>query len=149
MKSLGLLVVGLVLGGCGAASEPPEDASSALGQGCVPRANDGSPARANADPLTKVLGQQGQCPRDVLEFRSLLTASGASLETSFVNNRGFHAPNDGSFSFFESVSGTVGRRSCSSNGARYWISTDRKPLACTRYRIVSGCNGRTCVKSRM
>jgi len=68
---------------------------------CVPE-NLLSPAPQ--DPVARVLAEQDACPSNAVEFVERLKRSGARLEPTMVNFRGFHNPKDGAFFIFEIVS---------------------------------------------
>jgi len=90
----------------------PEDAAVQASEqkvtGCVAQGQAGAPpAPANHDAVAALLGAAPECPANVLEFRARLAREPASLATAFVDNRGFHNGAAGSFSLFESVTGTV------------------------------------------
>jgi hypothetical protein len=74
---------------------------------CIIRDNANRPTLNNNDPLAKLLSSGGPCPVNVFEFRARLLGAGAKIKTAFVSNRGFHNPAEGSFSFFEMVSGRL------------------------------------------
>lgn len=59
------------------------------------------------DALVQVLRGLPQCPPDVLVLRQELQKRGAELMTTMVANRGFHNASAGSFSLFESLTGTL------------------------------------------
>jgi hypothetical protein len=64
---------------------------------------------ANGDALFKLLGAQERCPENALVFRDLVQASGMKLSPAMVGNRGFSNPlPQGSFSFFEAITGSYG-----------------------------------------
>ena len=84
------------------------ETNGASGQpACVIRDNAGKAVLNNNDALGKFLLSSGACPPDVFELRARLLAAGAKLKTTFVANRGFHNPGEGSFSMFEIVSGKL------------------------------------------
>lgn len=60
-----------------------------------------------ADGIGVILSSSKQCPKDVFEFRQLIKQSNLSINTTMVANRGYHNPSQGSFSFFEMVSGKL------------------------------------------
>lgn len=74
--------------------------------GCIVIGPDDQPARANADPLARLLGKQTECPHDVVALRAALAREGARSAVAMVDNRGFHSA-EGSFSLFEVVTGPV------------------------------------------
>jgi len=64
---------------------------------------------AHDDALFKLLSAQPRCPENALVFRDLALASKLTLKPAMVANRGFHNPlPQGSFSFFEAVTGSYG-----------------------------------------
>jgi hypothetical protein len=65
------------------------------------------PVKTNQDPVARLLASSTSCPTDVFSFRKLLVTEGATIQTSLVNNQGFHNPDLGSFSLFEMVSGSL------------------------------------------
>src|SRR5437588_8978000 len=77
--------------------------------GCVILGNDDKPfGGENHDPLFKILKSPGKCPGNVFEFMALLQKTGMTLHPAFVGNRGYdNALPEGSFSFFEGVTGTL------------------------------------------
>jgi hypothetical protein len=62
---------------------------------------------APQDALAQVLRNLPQCPADVLVLRQELQKRGATFMTTLVANRGFHNASVGSFSLFESLTGTL------------------------------------------
>jgi hypothetical protein len=67
------------------------------------------PAEANGDALFKLLSAQDRCPENALIFRDLVQANGMRLRPAMVGNRGFNNPlPQGSFSFFEAITGSYG-----------------------------------------
>jgi len=60
------------------------------------------------DPLGQVLQGSASSPEDVIALRDAITNEGGSIASTMVANRRFHNPDAGSFSVFESVSGTIG-----------------------------------------
>jgi hypothetical protein len=67
------------------------------------------PPGANGDALFKLLSAQAACPQNALIFRQLLIDHTLAPAPAMVANRGFHNPlPQGSFSFFESVTGQYG-----------------------------------------
>lgn len=65
--------------------------------GCLDKASGG------IDLLGLVL--EKTCPHDVREFKELLNQDGLFVSAAMVSNRGFHNPDQGSFSIFETASG--------------------------------------------
>lgn len=63
----------------------------------------GQPVSGLEDAVFQVLRSTDQCPMNVGEFRDVLKEEGAIFATTMVANRGFHNPEQGSFSFFEMV----------------------------------------------
>jgi hypothetical protein len=82
------------------------------GAGCtIQNNNTTSPLApgANDDALFKLLSAQSRCPQNALIFRELLLANKLAPRPTMVANRGFHNPlPQGSFSFFETVTGSYG-----------------------------------------
>src|SRR4029453_13336760 len=76
---------------------------------CFPMNNEQErmPVKTNQDPVARLLASSTSCPTDVFSFRKLLVTEGATIQTSLVNNQGFHNPDLGSFSLFEMVSGSL------------------------------------------
>lgn len=72
---------------------------------CLVKNSVGGAARPWRDPLMTLLLGAEACPRNVVEFKGLLSARGFTSAPSMVANRGFHNPALGSFSFFEVVTG--------------------------------------------
>ena len=116
-KSLSRNVAGVVVVICGLLPLAPMPWDSAAGNLetpgssaeplCVIRDNAGKAVLNNSDALGKLLLSSGACPPNVFELRARLLAAGATIKTTFVANRGFHNPGDGSFSMFEIVSGKL------------------------------------------
>lgn len=89
-------------------SGKPLGAVDANGQPIPDRDMDGN-LLVNNDALYKLLTAQPRCPGNALEFRDLVLKNGLNLKPAMVANRGFHNPlPQGSFSFFEAVTGTYG-----------------------------------------
>jgi hypothetical protein len=64
---------------------------------------------ANGDALFKLLSAQPACPQNALIFRQLLVANKMTPRPAMVANRGYSNPlPQGSFSFFEAVTGQYG-----------------------------------------
>jgi hypothetical protein len=84
-----------------------EGVPSGRAAACVIKDSKRKPVLNNGDSLAKLLLASGQCPTNVFEFRSRLLAAGAKIKTALVANRGFHNPKFGSFSMFETVSGSL------------------------------------------
>ena len=64
---------------------------------------------ANGDALFKLLSAQPECPQNALVFRKLLVDNQIKPTPAMVANRGFSNPlPQGSFSFFETVTGQYG-----------------------------------------
>jgi len=74
---------------------------------CIVLGPAGKPVHQFTDSLSIVLHAAKQCPKDVFELRELLLSSGLTFETALVANRGFHNPKLGSFSMFETATGTL------------------------------------------
>ena len=63
----------------------------------------------NGDALFNLLSAQPRCPQNALLFRDLVLANKMALHPTMVANRGFHNPlPQGSFSFFEAITGNYG-----------------------------------------
>lgn len=73
--------------------------------GCLIRNSDKSPTLRQGDALFLTLAAAKQCPENVQALKAELIAVGANIEPAMVGNRGFHNPELGSFSFFETVTG--------------------------------------------
>jgi hypothetical protein len=67
----------------------------------------GKPVTGNQDALARILASSNPCPRDVVELRRQIASRGGTFATAFINNRGFHNPDGGSFSLFEVVTGDL------------------------------------------
>ena len=76
--------------------------------GCDVRTSAGTPAPQMADGISILLSNTSRCPTNVFMFRDEIKSAGLSIESTMVNNEGFHNPSNGSFSFFEIVSGKLG-----------------------------------------
>jgi hypothetical protein len=72
---------------------------------CEIKTTAGGVAPEMHDALNALLSQAADCPPDVQALRALLEADGMKLNPHMVGNRGFHNPKEGSFSFFERVTG--------------------------------------------
>ena len=84
-----------------------EGNSQILAEGkCIVQKSNGTAAEEQNDPLFEIL-KQNQCPTTVSDFKKLLLEKNLTSLPSMVANRGFHNPEFGSFSFFETVSGTL------------------------------------------
>lgn len=59
------------------------------------------------DGISILLSSNKECPKDVFEFRKQIKTAHLTIETTMVANRGYHNPSEGSFSFFEVVTGTL------------------------------------------
>jgi hypothetical protein len=88
----------------------------ALGQCTIQNNNTGTILRPdvngvlpNNDALFKLLSAQSSCPQNALIFRDLVVKSGMKLQPAMVGNRGYNNPlPQGSFSFFEAITGSYG-----------------------------------------
>ena len=84
----------------------------ALAANCqIQNNNTGQPLApgVNGDALFKLLSAQPECPQNALIFRQLLIANKITPRPAMVGNRGFSNPlPQGSFSFFETVTGQYG-----------------------------------------
>ena len=66
---------------------------------------------ANGDALFKLLSAEERCPQNALIFRDLVEKKGMTLHPTMVANRGYSNPlPQGSFSFFEAITGTYGEQ---------------------------------------
>jgi hypothetical protein len=75
---------------------------------CVPTDTTRLPSqRPNQDVLALLLKAQAKCPLTTLDFLKLVEGSGARLEPTMVNFRGFHNQDRGLFFVFEIVSGPL------------------------------------------
>lgn len=87
-------------------------ASMAQAANCqIQNNNTGNPLEpgANGDALYKLLSAQAECPQNALLFRQLLIANKITPRPAMVGNRGYSNPlPQGSFSFFETVTGQYG-----------------------------------------
>src|SRR5229473_1974333 len=76
------------------------------GQILLPDVNGNPP---NGDALYKLLSAQSDCPQNALIFRDLVEKNGMKLRPAMVGNRGYNNPlPQGSFSFFEAITGSYG-----------------------------------------
>lgn len=57
------------------------------------------------DPLARILARAPTCPQDIVALKKVLASDGLDVTPAMVANRGFHNPEQGSFSFFETVEG--------------------------------------------
>lgn len=73
---------------------------------CTIRTTDGNEAKHLGDGIGVILSSAIQCPKNVFEFRDRMKANHLSIQTTMVANRGYHNPSEGSFSFFEMVTGS-------------------------------------------
>ena len=71
---------------------------------CVILQSSGQATVRKSDPLAINLSAADSCPTNVNELRALLQKNNLRLQPTMVANRGFHNPQEGSFSFFEMVS---------------------------------------------
>lgn len=60
-----------------------------------------------ADPISAILTSSKKCPENVFELREQIKFAGLTIKTTMVANRGYHNPSQGSFSFFEMVTGKL------------------------------------------
>ena len=74
---------------------------------CLIKGSNGAPAVGPQDPLFQVLRSESTCPNRVQDLKKLLEQKGLLTAPAMVANRGRNNPELGSFSFFESVTGTV------------------------------------------
>lgn len=65
------------------------------------------PALQQSDAIYQLLSSHERCADNVFIFRKQIKVSGLSIESTMVSNEGFHHPDNGSFSFFEMVSGSL------------------------------------------
>lgn len=73
--------------------------------GCLIANSDGRPATPKNDALSTLLSALSQCPENVQALKALWSDH-VLLHPSMVANRGFANPRFGSFSFFETVTGS-------------------------------------------
>lgn len=82
------------------------------GAGCQIQNNETGqalPPGATGDALFKLLSAQRECPQNALVFRQLIIANKMTSRPAMVANRGFSNPlPQGSFSFFETITGEYG-----------------------------------------
>ncbi len=67
----------------------------------------GKYAKNIEDGIALILSSSKDCPKNVFEFRKKIKEANLTIETTMVANRGYHNPSQGSFSFFETVTGTL------------------------------------------
>lgn len=72
---------------------------------CIIKNSDGQVASTKNDALFNLLTKDNNCINNGRSLREKLLKKGYEVKASMVANRGFNNPHDGSFSFFESVSG--------------------------------------------
>jgi hypothetical protein len=106
LQSIRVLLLGMVACFLGVAL--PTTSASAE---CFPMNSEQErmPVQTNQDPVARLLASSTSCPTDVFSFRKLLVTEGATIQTSLVNNQGFHNPDRANFSLFEMVSGSLPR----------------------------------------
>lgn len=74
---------------------------------CTILTSSGEYAKNIGDGIGVLLSSSKDCPKDVFEFRKQIKAAHLIIETTMVANRGYHNPSQGSFSFFEMVTGKL------------------------------------------
>src|SRR3990167_562742 len=74
---------------------------------CSINTSSGKLAKSIGDGIGVFLSSSKDCPKDVFEFRKQIKAAGLTIKTTMVANRGYHNPSEGSFSFFEIVTGKL------------------------------------------
>lgn len=79
--------------------------SSIVQADCVVYWNTQPLDRPMQDPLFLMLSQMNTCPGSIQEIRTLFKNQRINEQISMVANRGRNNPEEGSFSFFESVYG--------------------------------------------
>jgi hypothetical protein len=79
--------------------------SSIVQADCVVYWNTKPLERTMQDPLFLMLSEVSTCPGSIQELRTLFKNQGINEQISMVANRGRNNPEEGSFSFFESVYG--------------------------------------------
>jgi hypothetical protein len=72
---------------------------------CLVANSDNSPTQPKDDALYRLLSEMPGCPQRAQDLKAQFKSDGAQVEPAMVGNRGFHNPEGGSFSFFETVSG--------------------------------------------
>jgi len=77
------------------------------GAACVIQNSDHTATQPKGDAFYELLTQP--CPLRAQDLKAQLIAGGALVEPAMVGNRGIHNPELGSFSFFETVSGQIGK----------------------------------------
>ncbi|MCB9091959.1 MAG: hypothetical protein H6620_05315 [Halobacteriovoraceae bacterium] len=65
------------------------------------------PVSKKSDALFMILSGDSACPQNVFEFKESIEQKGLSIDSFMVANRGRNNPKHGSFSIFESVSGSL------------------------------------------
>lgn len=83
--------------------------SCSAGAACVIRNTDRTTTSPKSDALYAVLSTATDCPTSVQGMKAMLTTAGLRPQPYLVANRGRHNPGEGSFSFFETVSGGKAR----------------------------------------
>jgi hypothetical protein len=74
---------------------------------CSILTSEDTPANNIRDGIGIILSSNNDCPKNVFEFRKQIQAAGLTIKTTMVANRGYHNPSEGSFSFFEIVTGQL------------------------------------------
>ena len=64
-------------------------------------------SKDKSDAVSTLLTKEKFCPKSIQHFKHLLLNNGLQVKTSMVANRGRNNPKLGSFSFFESIKGTM------------------------------------------
>lgn len=74
---------------------------------CTILTSSGKQANDTGDGISILLSENKVCPKNVFEFRKQIKAAGLTIKTTMVANRGYHNPSQGSFSFFEMITGKL------------------------------------------
>lgn len=74
---------------------------------CTILTSSGKQAKNMGDSIGVLLSSRKDCPKNVFEFRNQIKAANLIIKTTMVANRGYHNPSQGSFSFFEMVTGKI------------------------------------------
>lgn len=81
--------------------------ASTVQANCLVFQNDRPVEHHMHDPLYELLSQTKICPSSIQELKKLFKNNGVNEQISMVANRGRNNPQEGSFSFFESLSGQL------------------------------------------
>jgi hypothetical protein len=82
-------------------------AATAADAACTIQTSSHGPVSPQGDAFYQLASRLGGCAANVQQLKAQLHASGAKVEPAMVANRGFNNPALGSFSFFETVSGSM------------------------------------------